>query len=301
VVDSYFDANPDPIRYAQDLTRPGVDDGWIVSGVARLTWQASQKNKITGFFDRQNKKRGHWGISASNPPEASAQQVTPMTFTGNIKWTSTLTSKLLFDAGYAHYYQEYDELYQPSVTDTTYRITDQTTGRSCCAYNSQQYHYSTVRTYSGKLSYITGAHNLTAGVSVSEGPRRTVTEQTGNLTMRFGATTSPAHPSGFGPNQVTLNLPTDQREGIYADTGIWANDKWTIKRATITAGLRFDWFIGEVLESTIHPSPWTGEATFAGFKDVPNWKDLSPRLGFAYDVFGTGKTAVKFSVSRYLD
>jgi hypothetical protein len=301
VVDSYFDANPDPVRYAQDLERPGIDDGYIMSGVARLTWQATPKNKVTGYYDRQDKKRGHWGISATNPPEASARQVTPLSFTGNLKWTSTLTDKLLFEGGYAHYYQEYDELYQPEVGPTTYRIVDQTTGRACCAYTSQQYHYSTLRTYSGKLSYVTGAHNFTTGITVSEGPRRTVTQQTGNISMRFGNTTSPAHPSGFGPNQITMTLPTDQKEGIYADTGIWVNDKWTIKRATVTAGLRFDWFIGEVLESTIFPSVWSGAATFEGFKDVPNWKDLSPRIGFAYDLFGNGKTAMKFSVSRYVD
>jgi hypothetical protein len=301
VVDSYFDANPDPVRYTQDLTQPGIDDGFIMSGVVRLTWQMNKANKISGYVDRQDKKRGHWGISATNPPEASAQQVTPLTYTGNVKWTSTLTDRLLFEAGYAKYYQEYDELYQPSVTPTTYRITDQTTGRSCCAYNSQQYHYSTLRTYSAKLSYVTGAHNLTTGFTLSEGPRRTVTEQTGNITMRFGATTSPAHPSGFGPNQVTINLPTDQNEGIYADTGIFVNDKWTIKRATVTAGLRFDWFIGEVLESKITPSIWSAGAAYPAFKDAPNWKDLSPRIGVAYDLFGNGKTALKFSVSRYVD
>ena len=148
---------------------------------------------------------------------------------------------------------------------------------------------------------MTGSHNLSGGLTLSEGPRRTVTQQTGNLTMRFGATSSPAHPSGFGPNQVTLNLPTDQREGIYADTGLWVNDKWTISRATITAGLRFDWFIGEVLDSEIHESKWSPAATFTGFKNQPNWKDLSPRLGFAYDLFGNGKTALKASVSRYVD
>ena len=301
VVDSYFDANPDPIRYTADLERPGVDDGYIMSGVIRMTWQANQKSKITGYYDRQKKSRGHWGISSTNPPEASAIQETPMSFTGNVKWTATLTNKLMLEAGYAHYYQQYNEIYQPSVTPTTYRITDQITGRACCAYNSQQEHFSTLRTYSAKLSYITGAHNLSGGLTVSEGPRRTTTRQTGQIAMRFGATTSPAHPSGFGPNQVTMNLPTDQREGIYADTGIWINDKWTIKRATITAGLRFDWFIGEVLESTIHPSIWSAGATFAGFKDVPNWKDLSPRVGLAYDLFGNGKTALKFSVSRYVD
>ena len=301
VVDSYNDANPDPIRYTPDLANPGVDDGYIMSGVVRLTWQATSKHKLTGYFDRQKKSRGHWGISATNPPEASAIQDVPMSYTGNLKWTVPLSSKLMFEAGYGHYYQEYDELYQPSVTPTTYRIVDQTTGRACCAYNSQQYHFSTLRTYSTKLSYVTGAHNLTGGLTISEGPRRTLTQQTGNLTMRFGATTSPAHPSGFGPNQVTLNLPTDQREGIFADTGLWINDKWTINRATITAGLRFDWFIGEVLDSEIHESRWSPAASFTGFRNVPNWKDLSPRLGFAYDLFGNGKTALKASVSRYVD
>jgi hypothetical protein len=35
-------------------------------------------------------------------------------------------------------------------------------------------------------------------------------------------------------------------------------------------------------------------------KDVPNWKDLDPRMGAAYDLFGNGKTAVKFSLGRYV-
>ena len=34
--------------------------------------------------------------------------------------------------------------------------------------------------------------------------------------------------------------------------------------------------------------------------DLPSWKDLGPRLGAAYDLFGNGKTAVKASVSRYV-
>jgi hypothetical protein len=33
---------------------------------------------------------------------------------------------------------------------------------------------------------------------------------------------------------------------------------------------------------------------------VQDWKDLSPRVGLAYDVFGNGRTAIKGSVARYV-
>ncbi len=35
-------------------------------------------------------------------------------------------------------------------------------------------------------------------------------------------------------------------------------------------------------------------------KNVPNWKDINPRLGVSYDLFGNGRTAVKATVGRYI-
>ena len=34
---------------------------------------------------------------------------------------------------------------------------------------------------------------------------------------------------------------------------------------------------------------------------MTNWKDISPRVGVSFDVFGNGKTAVKASVARYVN
>ena len=34
---------------------------------------------------------------------------------------------------------------------------------------------------------------------------------------------------------------------------------------------------------------------------IPLWKDVNPRLGASYDIFGTGRTAMKISLGRYLE
>ena len=33
---------------------------------------------------------------------------------------------------------------------------------------------------------------------------------------------------------------------------------------------------------------------------VPEWTDINPRLGFAYDLFGDSRTALKVSAGRYV-
>ena len=41
-------------------------------------------------------------------------------------------------------------------------------------------------------------------------------------------------------------------------------------------------------------------AHFPAIKDVPNWNDWSVRLAGAYDLFGTGKTALKLNAGKYI-
>ena len=51
---------------------------------------------------------------------------------------------------------------------------------------------------------------------------------------------------------------------------------------------------------TAGPHRWAPNRNFSfpAVENVPNWKDINPRVSGAYDLFGNGKTAIKGSVSR---
>ena len=73
--------------------------------------------------------------------------------------------------------------------------------------------------------------------------------------------------------------------------------------------MRFDYFHGNVpaqdqatllAGANLPPPTFVPVASYAPVPDVPLWKDVSPRLGVAYDLFGNGKTAIKANLGRYV-
>ena len=64
--------------------------------------------------------------------------------------------------------------------------------------------------------------------------------------------------------------------------------------------MRVDFLNAQVDPQDIAAGPFTPARHYDGVSNVPNWKDISPRLGVAYDLFGNGKTALKASFGRYV-
>src|SRR4030095_14793280 len=83
--------------------------------------------------------------------------------------------------------------------------------------------------------------------------------------------------------------------------GIDGQDAGTFKRATINAGLRFDYFKNSFPEQHLGPGLLvpTRDITFAP-ASFYGMKDLTPRVGIAYDLFGNGKTALKAHWGKYV-
>jgi hypothetical protein len=148
----------------------------------------------------------------------------------------------------------------------------------------------------GSASYVTGAHAFKVGFQVAHVSRDIWQSADANnnlINYRFNK---------GAPNQITeYAKPYDEQQVIKADLGIYAQDRWTVKRLTASLGLRWDYFNDYFPPQTVGPGPLTPLRQIS-FPETPsvNWKDFSPRLGLAYDAFGDGKTAVKVSLNRYV-
>jgi hypothetical protein len=69
--------------------------------MARVTWQISPRNKLSAYFDEIDKYRGHDMQSNEDPETASLRWFSPAYNTGSLKWTSTVSNRMLLEAGYS--------------------------------------------------------------------------------------------------------------------------------------------------------------------------------------------------------
>ena len=88
--------------------------------------------------------------------------------------------------------------------------------------------------------------------------------------------------------------------GVRAEMGAFVQDRWTVNRLTVNAGLRFDYNHTGWDEYHFGPGPLVPNRNFTvEEEDFYKFKDLSPRVGAAYDIFGNGRTALKANIGKY--
>jgi hypothetical protein len=288
-----------------NLNKPAVNQARYNEEGLRLTWQASQNNKLSLYTSTQPRNSVAYNVSGTLAYEASLRQNwQPHRMTqGN--WKSVITPKLLLEAGGMYNMQQGPS--DTSVPALEYSnivsVTDAGTGftyRAPAVYGGRSYinHPSAKIT----LSYVTGAHAAKVGyiaewaenytLANASDPLASLPSVSNNMTFTFR--------NGV-PIQITeYNYPRTTGTSFF-EHGAFAQDQWTLKRLTVNAGLRLELYHGSVRNGdTSGPNQYVGFQQWTGLSNVPNWKDLTPRLGVAYDVFGTGKTAIKGTFSKYV-
>jgi hypothetical protein len=297
VVGVYFNATPHSPFYTSDLSRPGYRKEYIQSLGGRLTWQATQKTKVGGIADFQkfiDRGRGEFTdpVAAPNQYNLSPQGLFQVTV------NSVRTSKLLFEAGASFaenrwpYASPGDGVFAVGANDIN--ITELSNGFQ---YNAKQYYSNQTDQYraAGRagVSYVTGSHAFKGGVQLDEGIYNMEQEIHGDVNYTF---------LDRLPNGITeFATPYLVRER-FLDLGLFAQDQWAIKRLTINYGLRFDYLNGRLPAQHLVATQFVPVARdFAPVSGLPDWKDLEPRAGVSYDLFGNGRTAIKASLGRYVE
>jgi hypothetical protein len=281
---------------------PGIEDQWVQNQLVRLTWQVNQKNKISAYNDRYPKFKGH-EMGARTDPATASQRRDPehaLYYTGQIKWTSTITPRLLLESGYSTNIENLLISNQPGIKKergtpewyTTVRHNDIILGTNTVSGSAENGIYPARHVFSSIASYVTGSHSLRTGVQWSFGDYRTSYDINADLVQQY---------QNGVPSVVTVyNTPVYGKERLNADMGIFAQDSWTLKRMTIGAGVRFDYLNAEIQEQGVGAGRFAPAREFAKVPDMPNWFNVAPRLGIAYDLFGNARTALKGSVNKYM-
>jgi hypothetical protein len=299
----FFNSTVGTPIYTPDPSRPGYSEEPGHDTSARVTWQATPKQKVA-FFESYRGNCLCFTFTGLSTPEAAYNAWTDPTYLTQGTWSYTATNKLLMQGGVTILRTPVINKTGGGGTNSAIPIQDLGTGLVYNAHLTSPF-VLTVADYGisrgdqensrFSVSYVTGSHAFKFGFQNYLGFHSYDVEM-------------PQLP-GLGPvayqflNGRPAALILFASPLITKDRGhnvsLYAQDQWTVQRLTLNLGLRFDYNHQWVPEQTIPGGAFYPSAHF-DYVDANDWKDISPRIGAAYDLFGNGKTAVKVSVGRYL-
>ena len=232
-------------------------------------------------------------------------------YLNQLSWTLPVNNRLLLEAGYTPFrYQPIFGHPAPDTDTTLIPVVEQSnainpaTGMRYAPVTN--YRYRGITTWGPakgntddlqfSSSYVTGAHSAKFGyqfrkLDLLDKDQANATQ----LAYRFN--------QGV-PNAVSYYMPDFGRRTVTKTHSVFFQDSWTMNRLTLQGALRYDRassfapveLNGTLNTSFLNPNPIVIERT-AG---VDAYNDITPRAGVAYDVFGNGKTALKFNWGMYL-
>jgi hypothetical protein len=290
----FFNQTPTSYLYSPDRSRPGVEDYRQRSHNLRLTWVPAERHKIRVSFDYQDHCDCHRGIAdGRTAPEAAHRRIYNPNNVPQISWSFPATNRLLFEAGAAaRIFNWINTPAEPGITKESISILEQSSNFRYGAAPNYGEHLSSGADQKFSVSYITGTHAYKTGVQIHETWVRH--EDMPGSAMQY------TFLNGAPVSVAQFTNPFVFREKQKALLGFYAQDQWTIKRLTVNYGARYDYVNTYVPAQHLGAGPFVPARDFAKIECQPCWSDISPRISVSYNLFGTGKTAVKFSINRYM-
>lgn len=295
----YYSATQGTPFYTPDLSRPASSLDYYRSHNLRLTAQVAAKHKISFAFDRQDNCQCVVRLLTElRAPEAAPDHVYVHNFP-QVTWSYPATNRLLFDAGASVLRSPRKNRLAAGATANDISITELSTG---FVYNarggpvdsnggSTGFADSGTSTQRFAVAYVTGTHNVKVGLLNQQHPSESFYELNQAVSYRF---------QNGRPLSLVEWVSPRVSEGQAYNFAMYAQDQWTLRRVTLNLGVRYNQFGASVPETVVPAGRFSPAVTYPEVLDASAFKDLSPRVGAAYDLFGDGKTALKGFLGQYV-
>jgi hypothetical protein len=291
-----------PVQNSQSV----LDQTNITDGLGNFTWQANQKNRLTGFYSRQRYSKPNRLLNnASITVIDSTSDEEDMFDLAQGLWNSVIGKSFFVDARLGlnkilfPTYQNGGN--QQSTTDTVTGIiygnfpTDVIRNRDRYQANATGQYYLD--------QALGGRHEFKFGFDSTHAVTRNQTRRVDDVTTTFTSASG-----AFAPLNVTL-FATPQNDATALNVAaLFAQDSFSMKRLTVVAGVRYERLEG-YLPSQSSPASRFATANIGGFaaqprsydeiRNIVKWNTAGPRVSTVVDLTGDGKTAAKASAGRY--
>lgn len=269
-----------------------LDDNDLKNYSGKMVYQLSANQKLIGSYFWNNKIRGHRRDSNDIIPDiASVVQGNPVQTT-QAKYTG-IKGSLVFESNFSVMDGQTDYTYQPDTDPNTVRIIDTVTTQVFNASTREEHQPNSRHQFDNSFTWgksgLGGEHLFKAGV------------QWGRLF--YGSDYSVLNDhwlvyNNGNPQAVRIwNSPAFSKNLAHV-TGFYIQDAWTMNRLTLNIGGRYDKYNGKLPEQSSPGGTFSGPRTVAE-KEVIDQNIAVWRMGATYDLTGSGRTALKFSASRY--
>jgi len=292
---------------------------------ARLTYQATQRDKLGFYIDYTKNCSGgsvtpdsgqcrspEEGWTASGPgigpgvPTSSPESGTIWDAPAKIMqatYSAPWSSRILVEAGFSSFWTEWGDIRPVGAAVDQIAVTEQLSNATTNTPTSNWIYHGWPATngtmqqnaqYRAAFSYVTGAHSFKVGYQGAFMIAKTPSFIGQQLSYRFN--------NGV-PNQLTQRVgPTLTSNRVLPDA-FFIQDQWTRSRLTLQGGLRYEHvrsYFPEGENGVIEAHQFGPAFIFPKTTGVRGHNDITPRMGASYDLFGNGKTAIKVSMSKYL-
>jgi len=292
----------------------------------RVTGQVTARNRVSFSHEYQHRCSGStlgqdadgcrqaeadWigvGTITASPESWPGYHNTPYNVT-QATWSSPLSNRILLEAGFSRFqYIWYgfgeappDHLDLIPVTELAAIDGHRANFTYRGIYDPFEIAYAdndaNPNNWRGSMSYVTGAHNLKVGYQGSY--QRSLLGRNANDTlMQY------TFNRGVPTNVSYYIAPRWEQNDRTATSSLYGQDQWTMGRLTLQGAVRYDrawsWSPAEH-NGTAATSPFIpGPISFERTVGVDAYNDITTRVGAAWDIFGTGKTALKVNLGKYL-